>query len=251
MPARGQLVQHQPERKNVRRAVDSFSASLFGRHIADRSEHGANFRAARGVDPRSHGLGGQQAGQPEIEHFHVSIVTHHDVLGLHVPVHDSLGMGGGEGLRDLAANVDDGFPRDSRGRNLAERSPLDQLHRDEPADVGLADLVYGDDVGMVQAGGGVGFPDEAVDGRAIAGQPLGDELDRHLTTEPRIARAIDLTHSARAERSQDLVRPELLAGGQSHVRFGVRCPVTSGDCIRVAKIRASALSARGRYTFKA
>jgi hypothetical protein len=75
----------------------------------------------------------------------------------------------------------------------------------------------GDDVRMVQAGGRVGFANEAVDGRTIAGQTFGDELDRHLTIEPRVSGAVHLAHSARAERIHDLIRPEFRTGGQNHV----------------------------------
>jgi hypothetical protein len=47
---------------------------------------------------------------------------------------------------------------------------------------------------------------------------LRQHLDRDITTEPRIMRAIDLTHSAGAEGRHDLVRAEARSDGQSHVR---------------------------------
>jgi hypothetical protein len=46
------------------------------------------------------------------------------------------------------------------------------------------------------------------------GEPLGDllcemtRLDRHIPVKAAVARAIDLSHGARAQLTDDLVRPE-------------------------------------------
>ena len=45
---------------------------------------------------------------------------------------------------------------------------------------------------------------------------LRQHLDRDVALEPRVARAVDLAHAARAERRQDLVRAEALAGSEGH-----------------------------------
>ena len=61
-------------------------------------------------------------------------------------------------------------------------------------------------------------------------QPFRQHIDRNLTAEPCVFRAIDLAHSPRADRRQDFVRPKLCAGGQRH-RFVcvLRARVTSGS----------------------
>ena len=45
---------------------------------------------------------------------------------------------------------------------------------------------------------------------------LGQDLDRDLAAQPRVARPVDLAHPARAERGEDLVRPEPCSGGERH-----------------------------------
>ena len=57
---------------------------------------------------------------------------------------------------------------------------------------------------------------EAAQPLGVARDARGQHLDRDLAPEPRVARAVDLAHGARAERALDLVRPELDAGGQRH-----------------------------------
>ena len=47
----------------------------------------------------------------------------------------------------------------------------------------------------------------------IGGERLGQDLDRDVAIQLRVARAIDLAHAAGAERRQDLVRAEACAGG--------------------------------------
>jgi len=45
---------------------------------------------------------------------------------------------------------------------------------------------------------------------------LRQQLDRHVAPEPRVAGAIDLAHSSRTERGEDLVGTEFLTRGESH-----------------------------------
>jgi hypothetical protein len=45
---------------------------------------------------------------------------------------------------------------------------------------------------------------------------IGQDLDGDFAAQPRIPGAIDLPHAARAQRREDLVRPETDAGGKCH-----------------------------------
>ena len=47
----------------------------------------------------------------------------------------------------------------------------------------------------------------------VGGERLGQDLDRDVAIQLRVACAVDLAHAARAERGQDLVRAEACAGG--------------------------------------
>jgi hypothetical protein len=62
-------------------------------------------------------------------------------------------------------------------------------------------------------------PGLALDARAtlrVGGHLIGQRPDRHLAPELRVARAIHHTHAARAERLQDLVGAETVAGLEGH-----------------------------------
>lgn len=48
----------------------------------------------------------------------------------------------------------------------------------------------------------------------IVRQCIGEDLDGDVALQPRVARAVDLAHSARANERGDLVRAEPCAGGQ-------------------------------------
>ena len=50
----------------------------------------------------------------------------------------------------------------------------------------------------------------------VVGEVLRQHLDRDVALEARVARAVDLAHAAGAERRQDLVRAEAVAGREAH-----------------------------------
>ena len=70
---------------------------------------------------------------------------------------------------------------------------------------------------MRQPGDTHRFALESRERRGIPGQPGGQDLDRDVAVEPRIARAIDLAHSSGAERRNDLVVTEAGPRGKWHV----------------------------------
>jgi len=82
-------------------------------------------------------------------------------------------------------------------------------------DVGLAlvgsDVVYGDDVGMVERGGGPRFLRETAQTVEVVRDPRRQHLDRHFALEPRIPRAIHLAHPAAPDEGEDLVWTEVRA----------------------------------------
>src|SRR5262245_35478924 len=52
------------------------------------------------------------------------------------------------------------------------------------------------------------FALEPGDAIGIGGERIGQDLDRDVASELRVARAIDLAHAARTERGHNLIRPE-------------------------------------------
>jgi hypothetical protein len=73
-----------------------------------------------------------------------------------------------------------------------------------------ADIVDGEDVGVVEGAGGAGLLLEPAEVVAV-GDLRGEDLDGHLAVETGIVGPVDLTHAARAEEPDDLVRTELSA----------------------------------------
>ena len=71
---------------------------------------------------------------------------------------------------------------------------------------------------MRERGDGARFLLESRDGRRIGREPRRQNLDRDVAAEPRVARAIDLAHPARAERGENLVGPESRARVQQSER---------------------------------
>ena len=68
---------------------------------------------------------------------------------------------------------------------------------------------------MVQRRGRAGFLLEAVEAIDVGRERRGQHLDRDVASEPRIARAIDLAHAARAEGGHDFVRAERVPGARA------------------------------------
>ena len=73
-----------------------------------------------------------------------------------------------------------------------ERAPLDELHGQEVGAIVVFHGIDRDDVGMIQRGGGARLLLEAAEALLIGADLRGQHLDGDLTTEARIAGAIDL-----------------------------------------------------------
>jgi len=100
---------------------------------------------------------------------------------------------------------------------LAKRIPLEQLGDQVAGLTVMPELVNRQDVGVVERGDGAGLALEALQPLGLTGQRLGEDLDRHLATQPRVESAVDLTHPAGAERRHDLIGPEPIPWLQRHL----------------------------------
>ncbi len=69
-------------------------------------------------------------------------------------------------------------------------------------------------VRVVQRSERLGLALEATQPLVVVGELLGQHLDRHLALEPRVTRAVDLSHRPGPEGTEDLVEGEGLAGGE-------------------------------------
>ena len=198
----------------------------------------------------------RQLGDAEVEDLDPPVVRDEQVVGLQVAVDDALVVRGGEPLGDLARVVD-GLARRQRAavQAAAQRFAFEQLRDDVGRAVVDADVVDGQDVRVIELPGGARLLLEAMQPARIRRERLGDQLDRDVAPETRIARAVDLAHAAGAEPADDLVGTDRGAGrdgmrdaadhsaGRTCVSVdiaGARTwKVTSSDPMRIASPSAS------------
>jgi hypothetical protein len=80
------------------------------------------------------------------------------------------------------------------------------LHDEVLGPILRAHIMQRTNVGMIQRGDRTGFAFETLPRFGRIGQMLRQYLNRHGAVEPRIPRAINLSHPARAQRRTNLVR---------------------------------------------
>ena len=120
--------------------------------------------------------GGEAAGHPEVEHLDDAVVTHHEVGGLHVAVDDAGGVGGRQRPRRLPAQAGQFFHGPALADQCLQGPPFDQLHAEEGAAGGLAGVIDGADVRVVQGTGGQRLATEAHQPREVPATLPGQEL---------------------------------------------------------------------------
>ena len=117
-------------------------------------------------------------------------------------------VGGLERVGDLAGDGERLVQRkrpagDARGEVFA----VDELHHER----GFLQPVDLRDVGMVQGSEGVSLALETPEPVRIAREDFREDFDRDIAMQLRVARAIDLAHSAFAQLRQDAVRAKGLS----------------------------------------
>src|SRR5262245_382510 len=69
---------------------------------------------------------------------------------------------------------------------------------------------------MVEGGQRSGFPLEAGEPIRIAREAVGQHLDGRIAAQVSVARSVDLSHTTRAEWTENLVSSKATAGRQAH-----------------------------------
>jgi hypothetical protein len=96
------------------------------------------------------------------------------------------------------------------------------LHGDERSAVEFRHFVDGDNVGMLQAPGGLGFSSKTIQKIGIVRDSGGDSFHRDEALDERISRLENYTHGSPAEFLQNLVSADLLRRGspsEGHTPF--------------------------------
>ena len=161
------LEPHRAQAVLVGAAVDGIAGNLFGRHVTGRADGESGLRHAlrfRIDQPRD----------AEISEHRCFRITEQHVVGLDVAMHDAARMRciqcgaqlGQDGQALLHAQAD--------RQAIGQAAVLEVFHADEIALRRFHHVVDGDDVGVPQAGQGMGFVDEALRKFGIA---------RHVSVE--------------------------------------------------------------------
>ena len=187
-------------RESEVRSRDMTSPAAFARYV-----HGRQ----RGR-PACNGRCLVQLCKPEIEDGHAAVRAHHDVAGFRsrcvMPLAWAAASASASGMATPSRLQRQAAWRDQVAQELA----FQQLHREEPNAIYLLNGVNRHDVRVVQRRRGAGFLLEAMETLAVSGERGGQDLDRDLAAEARIAGAIHFAHPAHADPRRQLVRPELL-----------------------------------------
>ena len=96
-------------------------------------------------------------------------------------------------------------PHPVPGNQLVERLAGDALHRNEVNALGLADVVYGDDVGMVQRRSRLRFLHEALFAFGVSDLLRGQDFDGDKAVKVSVTGFVDDTHPALTKFFEDAV----------------------------------------------
>jgi len=81
---------------------------------------------------------------------------------------------------------------------------------------------------VIEGGEQLRFTTEARDAAGVGGERVRQNLQRDISVQPRIASAIHLSHSAGADRRNDLVDVDACSAGEAHL-VGLRIPPPRPD----------------------
>jgi hypothetical protein len=105
-------------------------------------------------------------------------------------------------------------PRNS----LCEALSFDVLEDEVGDPIGFADVVQSANMRVIQTRGRTGFPLESPESVPMGFEAGRQDLDGDRAAEAQVSPAIDLAHSARAQRRKDLVRAQTRADRERHGR---------------------------------
>ena len=123
-------------------------------------------------------------------------------------MNDPLLVRGLERVRDLTSDRDRlghryRSPRDPAGQRFA----FHKLQHQRADAAAFLDAVDRGDVRMLEGGEGLRLALEPRETVRVGRNGLRENLERDIALEPRVVRSIDLSHAARSQGGDDLVRP--------------------------------------------
>ncbi len=188
-PACDHLVEHAAKRVQVGARRYLTSQGLFWRHVRNRAHKHPLHRQPRLV---------QRNCQPEVADLWRAVAIKPDIPRLEVPVYHVLSMGVHQAAAHPSSDFQCAFHRQREVQPI-HRAAGHVLRDDVPLPGVVADVVNGDDMGMVaQASHRLCFPLHARDPRFVKPFRL-DDGDGHIAVQLLVVRQVDPLASALAE----------------------------------------------------
>ncbi len=129
-----------------------------------------------------------------------------DIGRLDVSMHDSFAVRRVQPVGDLYSQRQARFQFHRAPANqVFEGGAVEELHRQEGAAVLFSDVVDGADIGMIQRRRCFRFALKAGQGLRVAGDVVGQQLQRYKAMQPQVFSFVDDSHSASAELLDDAV----------------------------------------------
>src|SRR6266542_631701 len=198
------------ETPDIGALINRRAVRLFRRHVTN----GSRYRPQVGLNQQyrfvcryrhRHFLFGQLCN-PEIEHFHVSVRSEHDVLRLDVAMDNACFVGGGECTRYLDRDVDRFTDLDSpTHQTLTQCFAFDQFAGYVMSCVILTDFVNRQDIWMIEPNYGARFLLKPLQALRVASKARGQEFECGLATSGNVRSQIDFAHPAGANSFRNLV----------------------------------------------
>jgi len=211
------LIEHAAERVQIAPGVErGLPAHLLGTHVPRGAQHDARRR-----DPR---VGIERPRDPEVRHQDAAVLGDENVLGLDVAVHDAVLVRVLQPPGGFAPEAEGLGKR--RGRRavepLTQVLALDVRHGEPEMACGLAGVEDGEDVRMLQPGGGVDLVEEPL-GTHLDADLGAEHLERHRPPVADVLGQVDHGHPAAPELPLDGVaiakRVAQGGAGRGHVTF--------------------------------
>ena len=202
LAAGDQVVAHRTEREDVGPVVDDLAANLFGRHVVGRAED----------ETAACEFGAGDASQTEVQNLDPSVVGKEQVARLEVAVYDGSRVCERKPCRYPSHDLHPTLDRYALFilQHLDQIAPGEKLHGDIRAPALLAEVVYLDDVGVIQVCRRTSLSDETFPGFRLFRQLGHDHLQRHQAVELGITGAIHHAHTALADPVEQLVAADTL-----------------------------------------
>ena len=158
---------------------------------------------------------------------------------------DAVPVRSGETRRDLRGELERVGDGERPRETLAQRFAFEELGDEVRRAVVGADVEDREKVRMIQRAGGAGFLLEAAEACLVAVHRGGQDFNRDVAAEARVARAVDLAHPALAERFEHLVRPQTCPRRDGHAT-SIRCGSESRESVRIGSAEKCVSSSRAR-----